>query len=260
MRRKSHQSAAGVGLNIQQTAVRAGLTPALALDAGWPASYASGQTWSDISGNSRDFLLGADINASTDDPTFNNGAVLSKGRYFALDGGDSFAKASANDAYFNGLHKDAAAWGLFAAVYIPDLAAQGRFFATKAAATTSIGVLVAINASETIQVGISNGSANTNFTSSGSLVPNAWNVFGHSVTVNGSAFHFRNGVVETFTATVSSPSASDAAQTARIGADGLGVAPMPNGTRLGALAMFSTAPSQAQMQAMFGGLRTRYGR
>jgi hypothetical protein len=235
------------------------LEPALCLDAASAPSYAGGQTWRDVSGFGRDFVLGADANASTDDPTFRGQlGQLTRNEAFEFDGGDFFLKSSANDAFFNGLHKDAAAWTLFAAAYIPDLASPGRFFATRAGATTSTGVLLAITAAELLQLSISNGAANVNFTSTAALTPNAWNLFGASVTINGASFFFDNGVVDTFTATVASPSAGDAAQTARIGADGAGGVPMPSGTRLGCFSLFPSALSQAQFEIMRTALRQRY--
>ena len=85
----------------------------LCLDAADENSYSgSGQTWSDVSGTSNDYYLGAGSGSSTDDPTFNAGG------YWDLDGGDYFTPVSASKlSTIDDMHQDNADFTWWARVY-----------------------------------------------------------------------------------------------------------------------------------------------
>lgn len=250
---------------LSRVIATAGLTPALVLDAGDGASYSTGQSWNDLSGNTRHFNRGSDNTSQASDPTFNGTpGGLSLNEYFSCDGGDFFTKATANDAYLNGLHKDAATWSFVAAVFVPDLAGVVGVFSTCTASAGTIGAIVDLNATENLRYRVGNGvSVTTVHTSTATATVGAWNVVGFSISENGGAsgsFSYVNGTATTFNASVASPSSSDASTVATFGAlNGGGSNIVPNGFRFGAAAMFSTALTTANFDAIRASLRARYG-
>jgi len=251
-------------LSVQDIANAVGLTPALALDAGASASYpGAGQTWTDLSGNARHFVRGANDAPSTDDPTFNGTAgQLSASEFWSFDGGDFFTKATANGAFFNGLHKGAAEWWWVMAYYAIAGGAQQALIATKGDAGSSIGVRIIQTALDVVSVVVANGSTNTAvITTTQTVSTGAWNVVGGYNAEGGGAnasFVFINEVVQTYTAAITSPSASDASQTANIAAQAGGGRPLVNGARLGAVGMGSGSMTRAQFDVMSQLLRRRF--
>ncbi|TIL79326.1 MAG: hypothetical protein E5Y89_12850 [Mesorhizobium sp.] len=149
--------------SLAHFAEQAGLLVNLAvcLDPASIDSYpGSGQTWSDISGNARHFVLGATGSSSTDDPTFNGTAgALDNTAYFSSDGGDGFLKASANDTFFNGLHNVGSAWTMivleyYVSAYGPGGCSQsGSFTGTN----TANGITTFITSAKP-RIGMGNGS------------------------------------------------------------------------------------------------------
>lgn len=251
-------------LNAQLMAKRVGLSPALTIDAAWPASVGSGQTLTDLSGNSRDFVLGAAVGVSTDDPTLVAGAPLTRSRYLSFDGGDYLTKATANDAFFNGLHKDDAAWSIVVAIYVPATnSAASRILATKAAAGSDVGIMWTLNGNETVCILQSDGVANFTLGSGSDKADlDAWNVIGVSQDEAGGAtgsFIYMNGTVETYDGAYTTPSASDAGTPATIGADGAAGGVFIADVRLGAFMMFASAITQAQMASLGAAMSARYG-
>jgi len=252
-------------LSVQDIANAVGLTPALALDAGASASYpGAGQTWADISGNARDFVRGAGSSASTDDPTFNGTeGQLSASEFWSFDGGDFFTKATENDAFFNGLHKDGSLSSGFALIYAQTPASGDVVFSTQSSTGGSAGVRVTINSSRQLFLGVGNGSGlQTLYTTTAVLNAGAWNVIGWSHDENGGAgasHLFINGALETFNGAVTSPSASNAASTAQIGTRGSGTGSFTNGVRLSVFSMFASARSPSQTGDLYQMLRGRVG-
>ena len=101
---------------------RCGLTTGLklCLDKGDANSYASGQSWLDVSGNGYDFFLGATGGAEASDPTSNGTAGgRSPEEYWSFDGVQFFRLASANPTWVNNFHKDNAKFTL-AVNYVVD--------------------------------------------------------------------------------------------------------------------------------------------
>lgn len=91
----------------------------LALDVGDAASYTSGQKWLDQSGNGYDFFLGADAGATGDPSTSPSFAAGKKSAYFSTGGtGAYFKYDAANETWMNNLHKNGAAFTIFAVVYV----------------------------------------------------------------------------------------------------------------------------------------------
>lgn len=93
--------------DLYQILVAHGLASAckVCLDAGNSTSYTSGQTWTDLSGNSNNYFRGLTSSSEAGDPTF-NGAAGSYGttNYWSTDGGDYFWESS-SQSFSDDWHK-----------------------------------------------------------------------------------------------------------------------------------------------------------
>jgi hypothetical protein len=90
----------------------------LCLDAGDASSYTSGQTWSDVSGNSNHFYRGSGSGSESNDPTFNGVAGRqSSSEYFSSDGNDAFWN-TAKHSFPANWHKDGATYTVAGWIYI----------------------------------------------------------------------------------------------------------------------------------------------
>ena len=130
------------------------------LDATIAASYTSGQTWSNIETTPADsagqtdydMYLGADVNASTDDPTF-TGSAGDPGAYFAFDGGDFCnLKSGTNTTFLDALHKTTGGsdWWACMTLKTVDFAGASTMFSTHGATNTA-GLRVQFSSAELIQ-------------------------------------------------------------------------------------------------------------
>lgn len=261
-------SASSGALNVLEASQAVGLTPAVALDAGSAASYSSGQTWFDLTSSDRDFHRGSGSGASTDDPTF-VGSAGSPVSYWSFDGGDFFTKASANDAFFNGLHKDNAAWSVVLWAADLNVVSSSGLFATRGGTTGNLsqhGTSFVVKADGGLALYIANGSGSSLGLSQGGNageVPSSGAVmvacsFDESVGADGGLFYLSTGYTETFTSTVTSPSSSDASNTASIFATAANN-PMPSGSKLYGAAMFSSALTAGDFDALLAVTRSRLG-
>lgn len=236
----------------------------LCLDAGDAGSYpGTGQPWIDLVGN-YDFNRGATNGAEASDPTFNgNAGQLTASEYASFDGGDYFRKASANDVFFNSLHKDNALWSMCCWWRTANASGTNRFFGTSTQSASLIGIAWNCNSSTaTMTFVCSNGSGTAARTQSPNLgvTDGVWQFFALSwdEAANTSNYH-RNAVGTGSVASYSSPSASDASYTAEIGAFGNAIGPSGNGCRLGLFMMWDRYVPAAQMTALYQATRGRYG-
>lgn len=247
---------------------RCGLTSGLqlCLDAGDAASYSSGQSWLDTSGNGYDFFRGATSGAEASDPTFNGTAGRrSSGEYWSFDGGDYFRYDSANETWMNSLHKDNAKFTMMAWMYTGNIAV-GSPVMCSAVNTTQVGILWQIGSSERSEfiACTGSGAALANTAPAGLAMPvSDWGCLALSldeaVGANGGLW-FMNGLISGFTSTYSSPSASNATNTMELGAKGAGVDPCENTTKLGMFAAWSgVALTQTQLNALYQTTRGRFG-
>lgn len=259
--------------NIQAAGLTSGLI--CCLDAGSSASYpGSGQTWSDLSGNGYDFLLGADNSATATDPTFNGSAgALSSSEYFSLDGGDYFTlDESANPSVIDALHKDNALVSWLAAVYAPSAwGANDALFGTGDMAGTNNVGMSALCATGAGKMGFraANGSGSCLSTYPDSaLGTSQWLIIGGSINEpvgSGGGFYVVNGAynqvsaANTFTATYSSPSASSAAQKLQLCAGGNGTNVIASGARIACFALWNAALSKANMDTLDALIGPRFG-
>lgn len=215
-----------------------GLTAGLqfCLDAGDAASFASGQSWLDRSGNGQDFFVGLNGSVTASDPTHTGTpGRLSSGEYFACDGGDYFTYDTANEAWMESLHKDSAAFSFACWMYPAGSAAQG-IFGTPGNNASNHGAQFLCNTSNgnvSFQVANGSGTLALNASSNMGAAAGAWQFF--AVMVNeaeGRVVRMRNLTAAETASTYSSPSASAAANVFGIGQIGNGQAPLQSGGRM----------------------------
>lgn len=242
----------------------------LTLDPGDAASYASGQTWTDLSGNAYNFLRGDTSSSETSDPSFSGTAGnQSSSEYWTFDGGDYFTLGQANPSWVDNIHKSGAKFSILEWVYVDNVSTAQNFGAIGAAEFTSGGGFTfAGSSSVTRAVGIGiykNGTNNAaTYTKRTTALANnnAWNLLGVSVDIGaGNVILTINDTVETYTSqSYDTPTSSAAGSTLRIGRTGNTGGYSPATTRLSGVAIWEgVALTSAQMQAVFSASRGKFG-
>jgi hypothetical protein len=273
----NHLIGFGVGssnLTLHEAITAAGLTTNLetALDAGDNLSYTSGQSWLDRSGNGFDFFLGADGNATATDPTFNGTAGnISSSEYFSVDGGDLFRYDTTNETWMQNLHKNNAAFTLFAVVWIGTGSTAQGIFGNCRGSTGNVGVEFLVNTSDQLLFQCMKGGAPAAraATANGTaLTTGAWHAIAISIneaTGAGGGFFWADGSyaqvssADTFDATYTTPSSSNATFTSEIGSRGDALQPLTANSRVAAFAAWEgTALSKANLDTLFALLRSRW--
>lgn len=255
---------------IQAAGLTSGLK--LCLDTGDAASYTSGQSWLDRSGNGYDFFRGATGSAEGSDPTFNGTpGGLSLNEYFSMDGGDYFKYDSANEAWMNNLHKNNAKFS-FMTFSRPTGAAGGGFFGTNRGSSATVGLFLYWNVTVKTPImyvskGIS-GTPSMQKTGDTAISSDNWHCVGLTVDEAvgaGGGFMYLDGNYNqvsgsnTFDATYTSPSASNATDTLELCALGNAAGPFASGHRT-AINLFweGVVLTKAQMDSIFTILRSRF--
>ena len=209
----------------------------LVLDAGDSASYGgSGITWSDVSGEGTDFDFGDGAGDTDTYPTFNGtSGDLTNYMSFDNDPAEWFRVDSAGPtapAWANTLHKDGAIYTACMWCYVPSGApsGEGHFpMWSTASAGWVLGFLYRLSGMK--QNGICGISATTgplafDKTSDSAMSYDAWHFCGISIdepTGSGGGFYYLDGdydqvgSADTFDATYSSPTSSDAYNRLSIG-------------------------------------------
>lgn len=247
----------------------------LCLDVADVDSYSgSGQTWSDLSGNSYDFLRGATSGSEASDPAFNGtaGNLLSS-TYWSFDNGDFFTLGQSNPAWVTNLHKNNAAFTLMFWVYAQSVGAINSQYLFSTIATpatdTGFGIYFGYDSGE--------GSVNATALNAGSTAYLGGTV-GEAVDVNDGAWNFvafsldeavgaggvlfqinDNGFVDNTASTYTSPSTGNATNTVKVGAGGSGLNTLDNGSRIAVTCGWSRALSAAEIDAFFQATRQRFG-
>lgn len=234
------------------------------VDAGDDASFASGQVWSDVSGQSNHFNLGTTNGVDATDPTFTGTAGRrSSGEYFALDGGDYFTlESGTNPAVLRDMHKAAARGTIIAMVWPGSFAANQGIIGTSGAATVNHGFEIRIPTSgKPNLVTRSAGGVPINKSSTAVLTVTAWNFVGMSFTEAGGATASAwqvNSATEAFNGAATSPSATDATYATQIGASGNGATIMQASSRVAFVAVWDVAVGAGALSALFDAVRGRY--
>jgi hypothetical protein len=274
----NHLIGFGVGssqLTLHEAITAAGLTTNLetALDAGDRLSYTSGQSWLDRSGNGFDFFLGIDGSATATDPTFNGTAGnISSSEYFSVDGGDLFRYDTTNETWMQNLHKNNAAFTLFAVVWIGTGSTAQGIFGNCRGSTSNIGIELLVNTSNQLAFQCMKGGSPASLTATADGTALTTGAF-HAVAVSineaagaGGGFFWIDGAysqvsaADTFNATYTTPSASSATFTSEIGARGDALQPLTANSRVPAFAAWEgTALSKANLDTLFALLRSRWG-
>src|SRR3990167_756374 len=241
----------------------------LCLDAGDAASYTSGQSWLDLSGNGYDFFLGADGSAAADDPTFNGTAGgLSSGEYWGFDGGDFFRLGQSNPTWVNNLHKDNAAFTFIWWAYLASTSVVGqRLMSTANNAATDTGIKIyfgssAVNGRVNVDVNAADGTDITdpNFASATNPTVGGWNYVAMSADeASGTWLSQVNGTADADSSTYISASSAAATDILQIGADSDGTEPLQSGGRIAAVCAWSRALSAAELMAIYDMTRGRFG-
>lgn len=237
----------------------------LCLDAGDDASYSSGQSWLDTSGNGYDFFRGADGSATATDPTFNGTAgARSASEYFSFDGGDYFTYDTTNETWMQNLHKDNAIFTLATWWYRASTDTSAIFGTNGGPSTTGTGFHVVHNSGSVLVRCVNATVAALDLTLSTVTIPaTTWTMLAMSVNeaagASGSTW-FCNGASETFNATYSSPSSGNASNTLQIGARGNASSPAANGARCATFMVWEgRALTLGEIQALFQATRGRFG-
>lgn len=231
----------------------------IALDAGDPASYTSGQKWLDLSGNGQDFFLGADGTASSADPTFVAGGRRS---YFSFDGGDYFTYDTTNETWMDSLHKDNAAFTVAQWIFRVPGQAAGLWGDNAVGTLTNHGVDFRLAASNICQLIVANGSGVTarTISSTATAASAQWYFIAMSVDEAGNAYTFQlNSTQEAGAASYSSPSSSAASQAFNIGARGAAGTPLSSGHRMASSAIWTRALTAAELNLFFNATRGAFG-
>jgi hypothetical protein len=249
--------------NLIDTITSLGLTSGLklCLDAGDAISYTSGQTWADRSGNGYDFVRGTTSASQATDPTFNGSAGgKSSSEYWSFDGGDYFTLGQANPTWINNIHKNNAQFTLACWVYLGS-SGTGVFCGDYIATGSPMFNWYASSLTK-LSIAVSDGSSFVfDQTMSATISTGVWTFV--AVTLNEAANTMTlqvDGTQETFACTYSGPSASNAGNILKIGADGDGAFPLVSGSRLHSfMAWEGTALSAAQILSLYDATKLRFG-
>ena len=260
-----------VPITLWDAITAAGLTTnvRVCVDAGDSASYGgTGQTYTDRSGT-QNFFLGATSSAEGSDPTFNGTAGgLSANEYFSFDGGDYFRIEGGNPAWVQTLHQEAASFSAIA--IIQQTAGQNaRMWGTDRGDGNSHGASFDVS-SDVVILGVDAGFNPSPFivSSDAEIVFGRPTFLAVSIDENGGnvSFLYENGLhkqvsgADTFDASYSSPSASNADGTFELGSRGSANFPATSGVRHFAHAIWTgQALTKAQIDDIYFQVRERWG-
>jgi len=255
-----------------------GLTTSLqlCLDAGDANSYTSGQTWTDVSGNSNNFFRGSGSGSESADPTFNGVAGgRSSSEYFSGDGLDTFWN-TAKHTFPASWHKDGATFTVAGWVYIPSggsLFMMSNFFDTAQRGVAIFIQPLSGSGRPTVQMARADSGPSVQTLGSAAsdyIVENAWMFAGVSFSEgSGQSFGFANGTANLFSSdSYTSPSASDPnfgmALWSDTNAAGTGPDTDPafiadSGTRMAALLAWNRALAQAEIADLYNATKSKFG-
>lgn len=253
------------GADMMYVVKKLGLTGGLklCLDAGDAASYTSGQSWLDRSGNGYDFFLGADGSATATDPAFNGTAGgRSASEYFSVDGGDYFRYDTTNETWMQNIHKDNANFTILLWTYTASLGAINGYAGTRGAAGNTGFAFFADGVQ--LNLSVQNAGSTVLLLQPTTLVPlvNQWNFMAVSLNeatgANGAVMQ-RNELQTLHTSTYSSPAAGNGTNTLEFGSRGGANSPLPSASRVAAVAAWEGASLSApQLQSVFQATRGRF--
>lgn len=228
----------------------------LCLDAGDSASYTSGQSWLDTSGNGYDFFRGATGSATTDDPTFNGTpGALTASEYWSFDGDDFFTYDSTNEAWMNNIHKDGATFTIVVWAYLGAANSQG-LVGTGVSGGGKTGFYFSSSSGGLLSFVVATGAGVAlNQTGPALVGTGQWVMFTLSVAENGGAtagFFGQNNSFSTFNPAYTAPSAAAATDTFGIGRRGATEGILSAGGRVAMVAIWEGVTlTQAQVLSIY---------
>lgn len=241
------------------------------LDATISDSYGgTGQTWANLINSPADgagqtdydFYLGADENASTDDPTF-TGDAGAAAAYFALDGGDFVRLAGSNTTFIENWHKDNGNGGAAFAFFITFQFAEGvqSVMATKQSGA-SRGVNIWIDSNHKVKFTQHNGTSSTTATSTAALTNGAQYVVGVAVdqAANAVRMWLGSGTAEDTSLTYGEVADAAAGKLTAAALPGGTLLPMKNGTRIYNISAFNEFIDNTKAAAIIEHLEKRHSR
>lgn len=240
---------------IQNRSLTSGLQ--LCLDAGDAASYTSGQSWLDRSGNGYDFFLGPTSGVEADDPTFSgNPGDGSANEYFLYAASDKHTYDSAVETWMSALHQDNAVFSWIVGAYVP-ASSQTSVFSTVSAANFS-GVTAVINTTSSFcRMNVRHASGNAVvLTATGTPTADAWNFFGGSLNEASASSGIlkANGTTDTgVTVTYTTPSAAAANPMMLASSRATGVSA---NVRIAFVAIWNTALTSTDLDNLYSDIKT----
>lgn len=236
-------------------------------DAGDDASYSTGQTWTDLSGNGIDLYRGSGSGSDAADPTFNGTAGRrSSSEYWSFDGVDYFTLTAANPARIENMHKNNATFTMLCwANPVNTTTNQSVFGNTQNVGNTGVHFVIA-NGGFCIARVMNAGSQELVAQNSGtpSYVAGAWQMFFWTMNEAtgfgeigwfGAASHSTS-----FTSTIPSPAAGGASFTTQICARGNAGTPFSSGSFFNCFASWEgRALTLDELRAIFHATRGKFG-
>jgi hypothetical protein len=254
-------------LTLLQMIQDAGLTSnlVLCLDAADSNSYSgSGQTWTDVSGNSYNFYRGTTSSSQSTDPTFNGTAGnKSSSEYWSFDGADLFTETT-NHGFDTGWHKNNGVFTIVAAVDLPSAADAQVIFGNFGDSDPGVSLSKLSSADGRLlrfRSWTSSGTALA-ITTSAAVPDSSWAflavALNEATGANGATLQI-NSTQESFTSTYTSPSSSSPLA-AKISGDGSSSPQeFASGARLGGIMAWSSRLSDANLNTLYALLGARYG-
>jgi hypothetical protein len=235
----------------------------LCLDAGDSASYDPGvQTdkWLDTSGNGHDFFRGSGTGSDAADPTFNGSAGgLSSNEYWSFAGGDYFSYDTTIETWMQNLSRNNAAFTFLIVLQIPNYTATAPIFVTQDSSGFN-GLSLRISNTELFSGHVSDAATSGQFLSSFSVPTGS--IQSVIVSVNEATPEtlrkLSSDAVSTGASGYSNPSSSGEVAP-KIGATTSGSSTVQSGTRIYQLAIWDTSLSSANIDAIFNGIKGRFG-
>ncbi len=239
-------------------------TTQIVLDSGDSNCFGgSGETLTDVNGV-QDFHLGAAATTDGDEPVFNGTAGdLSAAEYFSFDGTTEKFRAKAQTAFIETLHKNNAVFSVAFVFYRGGgHGADKSLLGTSGSNNGQIGIDLTVTTAELINFAVRTGTtAALDQTSTATINNNAWNFVGVSIDeaagASGGIMNI-NGAQETFDATYSSPSASNATYTLEVCAAGNDVFNFASDMRFGCAALWTSARTFEEMNLVRSKIMSRF--
>lgn len=240
--------------------VELGLTTSLnfVLDAADSRSYdGTSQTWTDITGNGNSFFRGLTSGATSTDPTFNGSVgTPTESTYFSSDGDDLFVESAAH-TFSDNWHKDNGAFSLVFIFYAGNVTTDQALYGTFDSVNGDGIILFIDNAAG--EVGFVHSLTNTTSetVSMTTTVPGTtWSVFGFSFNeATTTAICRVNSTTNSKTTGASTNTTNPSSPNYIFTEDG--VTPMTAGSRLMAVAAWSTALTDANLEAIYSRVKAR---